>query len=368
MEGPIRTQLVRRAGAVVTGHQAYPEDAGELHQDLITGNWVAIATGRAKRPHDFATERKNPVAIARYKQDCPFCNLAKFPQAPDVLRLPNTADGWQAHIFPNKFPAFSPKEEFRAWNTGPYRAMESVGYHEILALRRHNQIEALMTTKELEMQIEALVLRYRQLRTLPSINYIQIIKNHGPEAGGSIAHPHNQIFAIPILPPDMADQLHGAERYAAKFKKNVFQVALDFERFAGKRVVYENEHFTAFCPFASRVPFETWIMPRDDQPFFEQIGPVERASFADAMQQVFGRLYTGLKNPAYNYFIHSAPCDDTGFVCSLESFRNFRWHMEIMPRLGAYGGFELGTNVDITTALPEESAAFLREQLLPHDH
>ncbi len=357
MEEPIRTRL--------TGHNAYPEDAGELHQDLVTGKWVAIASGRAKRPHDFAIERTKPPALPTYKQDCPFCNLAKFPQSPDVLRLPNTADTWQAHIFPNKFPAFSPREEFRVWNTGPYRTMESIGYHEILAMRRHNQIEALSTLKELEIQIEALVLRYRQLRLLPSINYIQIIKNHGPEAGGSVDHPHNQIFAIPILPPDVADKLHGSERYAQAHRKNVFAVVLDFERFDGKRIVYENADFTAFCPFASRVPFETWIMPREDQPFFEKIGPRERASLAEVMQQVFGRLYTGLKNPAYNYFIQSAPCDDTGFTCSLESFRNFRWHLEILPRLQAYGGFELGTNIDITTAIPDESAAFLREQSLP---
>jgi UDPglucose--hexose-1-phosphate uridylyltransferase len=357
--------MERRVRAVTSGHVSYPEDAGELHQDVITGNWVAIASGRAKRPHDFAVGRGEPAALPKYKQDCPFCNAAKYPQAPDVLRLPNN-DAWQVHMFPNKFPAFSPKEEFRIWNSGPYRAMESIGYHEILALRHHNQIEALMTLHELQLQIEALVLRYRQLRTLPAINYIQIIKNHGPEAGGSIEHPHNQIFAIPILPPDVSEKLQGAERYAQQHGKNVFDVIVETEMQGGKRLIYSNEHFIAFCPFASRVPFETWIVPRGNQPFFEQLDPAQRHSLADVMQQVFGRLYVGLKNPSYNYFIHSTPCDDTGFTCSLESFKHYRWHMEIMPRLGIVGGFELGTNVDITTAVPEESAAFLSEQSLPH--
>lgn len=363
MAGNLRPQKLR--AAIVSGHVSYPEDAGELHQDIITGNWIAVATGRAKRPSAFAISKAVPQTPPAYKADCPFCNLSKFPQAPDVLRLPN-GDNWQAHIFPNKFPAFSPKEDYRLWNHGPYRALESVGYHEILALRKHNSIEALMTRQELEIQIEALVLRYRQLRLLPSVNYIQIIKNHGPEAGGSIEHPHNQIFAVPVLPPEVFSQLRGAESYAAKEGRNVFQTVLDFERAEGKRLIWENEAFTAYCPYASRVPFEIWIMPRRQEPFFEKIGPQERAALAEIMQQVFGRLYVGLKNPAYNYYIHSAPCDDNGFVCNIESFRHYRWHLEIIPRLGPLGGFELGTGLDITTALPDESAAFLREQVLPY--
>src|SRR5688572_24603249 len=99
------------------------KESGELRQDMITGKWVVVATGRAKRPHDFATQRPKPAVIPKYKDDCPFCNLADFPQEPDVLRLPDDPDQWQVHIFSNKYPAFVPKDEFRVWNTGPYRAM-----------------------------------------------------------------------------------------------------------------------------------------------------------------------------------------------------------------------------------------------------
>ncbi|MEK7556881.1 MAG: hypothetical protein AAB538_02805, partial [Patescibacteria group bacterium] len=63
----------------------------------------------------------------------------------------------------------------------------------------------------------------------------------------------------------------------------------------------------------------------------------------------------------YNYYIHSAPCDDTGFDCDRSTFQHFRWHIEVLPRLSKFGGFELGTGLEINTALPEESAKFLRE-------
>ncbi len=340
-------------------------EIGELRQDPITDEWVVIATNRGKRPDQYKEIAPKPTPLPRYQEDCPFCNLAKFPQEPDVLRLPDDPDQWQVHVFGNKFPAFLPREEFRAWHSGPYQAIEAIGYHELLATRWHNQLDSLSSIKMLSLELEALVLRYRQLRTKPSVNYIQIIKNHGAAAGGSLPHPHNQIFTLPVLPSDIGKLLHGTERFAKKNKEKAFTIILEFERAQGSRLVYENDYFTAFCPFASRVPFETWIMPRKSNPFFDSIGPEEREALAEAMQQVFGRLYTGLNDPPYNYYIHSAPCDDTGFVCDIKSFSHFRWHIAVLPRLTQFGGFELGSGVEINTTAPEAAAAFLREQPLP---
>lgn len=342
------------------------KETGELRQDIITGKWVVIATGRAKRPDDMAGNRPKPKAIQKYKDDCPFCNLAKYPQEPDVLRLPDDPEEWQVHIFGNKYPAFSSKDDFRSWNDGPYRGMESVGYHELLAPRWHNQFDMLVSQKEMALFLEALILRYRSLKIKPSVNYIQIIRNHGSEAGGSLEHPHHQIFTVPVLPSDVQDLLYGAENYYKKHQQDVFQTMLDFELSEGKRIVFENEHFVAFCPYASRAPFETWIMPKKANPFFETTGPKQRDALTESLQQVLGRLYTGLNDPPYNYYIHSAPCDDTGFVCDKETFKHFRWHIEIFPRLAKFGGFELGTGLEINSSLPEESAEFLRNQAMPN--
>jgi UDPglucose--hexose-1-phosphate uridylyltransferase len=343
-----------------------PHTVGEMRQDLVTGKWVVIATGRAGRPDSFATENTADPPSQKYKEDCPFCNLAKHPQEPDVLRLPDSDETWQVHIFGNKYPAFLPKEEFRAWTVGPYRVLETVGYHELLATRYHNQFDSVSNTSLLNLTLEALLLRFRQLRTKSSVNYIQIIKNHGPEAGGSVEHPHHQIITVPVLPDVVADMLHGTERYVAQFGKDPFSVMMDFERSEGHRIIWENEHFTAFCPFASRVPFETWIMPRKPLPFFETLDMEKREALAEAMRQVFGRLHTGLHNPPYNYYLYSAPCDTTGFVCYTEIFTHFRWHIEILPRLSKFGGFELSTGLEINPTTPEHAASFLRDQPLPN--
>lgn len=339
---------------------ATTKEAGELRQDPTTGKWVALATGRSKRPDEFVEKRGRAVLPKKYDDTCPFCNLAKYPQEPDVLRLPDDPDDWQVHIFANKYPAFLPRDEFRSWQTGPYRGIESVGYHELLATRWHNQTEARMSHAELELLWEALVLRYRQLKSKPSVNYIQIIRNHGPEAGASQPHPHHQLFTTPVLPSDVTDMLQAAETYAHQHDDNVFDAVLRFERESGERIVWENEHFTVLCPYASRVPFETWIIPRAPEPFFENLSPQQRRGLADAMGQLFRRLHIGLHDPPFNYFVHSAPCDETGFVCDRQQFEHFRWHIEVTPRLNTWGGFEMSTGLEINTVLPEEAAAFLR--------
>lgn len=347
----------------------FKEPLGQLRQDPITEQWVAIATGRAKRP-DTGSESSPTMhaPLPRHKDDCPFCNLSKFPQEPDVLRLPDDPLKWQVHMFANKFPAFTPKKEFHTWNEGPYRALDSAGYHDVLATRYHNQDDATADRSLVILELEAISLRYRQLQGQPSVNYIQVIKNHGKIAGASIEHPHHQMFSIPVLPSDIAQLLHGTERFAKKHGEKAFTVILDFERSEKKRIVFENEYFTAFCPYASRVPYETWIMPRKTNPFFETIGPDEREALAEAIQEVLGRLYTGLNDPPYNYYIHSAPCDESGFVCDKSLFGHFRWHISIMPRLNTRAGFELGTGIEINTVAPEDAAEFLRHQHMPHRH
>jgi UDPglucose--hexose-1-phosphate uridylyltransferase len=336
-------------------------EAREMRQDIITEEWVVVATGRAKRPHDFAPP-KRPDGVPKFKVGCPFCELDKYPQAPDVLRLPDDPQRWRVHIFGNKYPAFLPSDELKSWREGPYRAMQAVGYHEIIATRGHDEIESKAPRELFEWHLEAMTRRFWELKEKSSVNYIQIFKNYRPEAGQSLEHPHHQLLTVPILPNDVQAMLGGAERFARQHKKEVFAVILEQELATGKRIVWQNEHFVALCPYASRGPFEVWIVPRRSNPFFEEMTVEERAALAEGLQQVLVRLSVGLNDPPYNYYIHSAPCDTTGFVCDREQFKHFRWHIRILPRLFPWGGFELGTGFIITTAWPEESAAFLRDQ------
>src|SRR5713226_5618038 len=76
----------------------------ELRKDPITGRWVIVATGRAKRPSDFFREPIKPFGNGF----CPFCYGAEEKTPPEVLAFrPNggaNQPGWTIRVVPNKFP------------------------------------------------------------------------------------------------------------------------------------------------------------------------------------------------------------------------------------------------------------------------
>jgi UDPglucose--hexose-1-phosphate uridylyltransferase len=120
------------------------------------------------------------------------------------------------------------------------------------------------------------------------------------------------------------------------------------------RLVLETDRFAAFHPFASRAPFETWILPKAHNASFGSISMDEAKEFAFVLKKNLGKLYRGLNNPDYNFIIHTAPIKD-------EQEEYFHWHLQVLPRLVTPAGFELGTGMFINVALPEETAAFIRK-------
>jgi UDPglucose--hexose-1-phosphate uridylyltransferase len=123
---------------------------------------------------------------------------------------------------------------------------------------------------------------------------------------------------------------------------------------AGERILAQNEHYVAFLPYASHVPFETWIVPRLRQASFQSVPGDRFGSLAQLLQLVLLKLYTGLNNPAFNLTIDDVPRGD-------ENKEYFLWHMRIIPRLTTPAGFELGSGMSINTILPEEAKVFLSE-------
>ena len=77
-------------------------------------------------------------------------------------------------------------------------------------------------------------------------------------------------------------------------------------------------------------------------------------ALADLLRIALGKLYVGLHDPAYNLIIRSAPVKEI-------SNDYLHWYVTIIPRLSRTAGFEMGSGMYINPALPEESAAFLRE-------
>ncbi len=324
----------------------------ELRQDLVTGDWVVIATGRAKRPDAFIQAER---LLAREEAD-PFLDPDASGQEKDVLIYRQASGDWSLRVFPNRYPAFSRGQAVKELSEGPYFAMNGVGYHEVVVTRDAKRSLAMLETWQVAEVIDAYQERYLALMNKKSVNYIQIIHNHGKEAGASLSHPHSQLMAIPVVSPYVELELDGAEDYYQQNKTPVYGIIAGYESSHRKRVVFENDHFIAFCPFASRGAFEIMILGKRPNPYFERITDEEKFACAEALQKALQALYHGLHDPAYNFYIHAAPCDG-------REYPHYQWHIEILPHTSTWGGLELATGIEASTIQPEVAAEFLRSAL-----
>jgi UDPglucose--hexose-1-phosphate uridylyltransferase len=337
----------------------------EFRKDIVSGDWILMASERLMRPRlIFSAKRSRRIS----KKNCPFENPQKsgnpepilwypFPDASNVNNSTKKSfKDWFLQIIPNKYPALTPNEICpQKIADGPYMVMKGSGFHEVIITRDHNNFLAQMSQKEIVTVLKAFQDRYLMLKKEPCLKYILIFHNHGEAAGASISHPHSQLVALPILPPDVASSLRGSIRFFHKNQKCVHCVMIEWEINEKNRVIAENQDFIAVCPFASRVSYEIRIFPKKHSPHFENIGNKERDSLAEIFKRILFNLHKTLKNPDYNFFIHTAP------LIKMPHIEHYHWHIEILPRTYKWAGLELGTGIEIVAVLPEKAASDLRK-------
>lgn len=330
----------------------------QLRQNIITRDWVIIATERAKRPDHFTRTETPKPRTSPHRKDCPFCPGNETETEKETFSIRNTS-GWQVRVIPNKFPALSAIGERIRTAKGIYRSMTGVGIHEVIIEHPlHNITTALMSKSEVCAILNAYKARYSEIRKDDRLEAIIIFKNHGESAGTSIEHPHSQLAATPIVPTQFRTRNEEAMRYFDDNGECVFCRTLTDELRAGERIFFENRNFVAFVPYAALSPFHIWILPRRHASSFDEITDEELPDFAEIMQVVLAKLYHGLNNPDYNYSIRSIPLGE-------KSSDYFHWYLTIVPRVSKAAGFEIGSGMYINTLLPEESAKFLKNIQIP---
>lgn len=323
----------------------------ELRFDLVSKDWVVIATGRFKRPGDFAKRKCETPKVD--PANCVFCHLET--QESIISKFEDENHEWQVAVIPNKYPAFFNGAELNKRFVGPYEVMDAIGHHEVIITRDHEKSMAQMSKEQIKKVIDIYQARYLALKDEPNIDYISIFHNHGFEAGASISHPHSQLIAMPLIDPDLRRSIEGSKRYFEEHGKCAHCTMMDWDRKDGERIIYENDDFIILCPFAPRASLEVRIYPKVHGAYFEKISEQEKINLADAVQEALNRMFVVLDNPSYNFFIHTAPCDNI-------NHDHYHWHLEILPKTSTWAGFELGTGIEISTLKPEIAAKFLREK------
>jgi len=326
----------------------------EIRQNIITRQSVIIATERAQRPDEFSREQKRRQTLPPYLASCPFCPGNEAMTPTETFRLPAAKGPWAVRAFPNKFAVLSSQGELKRTTKGIRRTISGVGIHEVIVeTPLHSNNLALMSDAEVGLVIEAYLRRYHAVLEDPRVEQVTLFKNHGPQAGTSLEHPHSQLIATPIIPSEVRERLETALQFYDDNGRCIFCTTLQDERADGARLVAENQHFIAFLPFAALSPFHLWIFPTRHCASFGCLEEAEVPSLARILRRVLRKLYDGLNDPDYNFVIRTAPQES-------EQVRYYHWYLSVVPRVTQTAGFELGSGMFINTALPEDSARFLQ--------
>jgi UDPglucose--hexose-1-phosphate uridylyltransferase len=330
----------------------------ELRKDPVTGRWVIISTERQKRPSDFRFERP----AIRGREHCPFCPGREAQTPPELLAYrqnggaPNSGD-WLVRVVPNKFPALQVDGRLDPESDGTFERMNGIGAHEvIIETPDHDKTFASMSEPEIGRVLSAFRERVLDLKQDHRLRYILVFKNQGATAGATLEHAHSQLIALPVVPDFVREEIEGVRRHFAAKKRCVFCDIVHHELAAGVRVIQESGDFVGLAPYAPRLPFEAWVLPRRHASRFEDAAEQEYQGLAGLLKAVLTRMDRALESPAYNLIVHSAPFneahDGAGDI--------YHWHIEILPKLARTAGFEWGTGFYINPTSPEEAARLLR--------
>ncbi|HNY63951.1 MAG TPA: galactose-1-phosphate uridylyltransferase [Deltaproteobacteria bacterium] len=326
----------------------------ELRKDAVVDRWVIIAEEPALSP--LIPEGPKP---SRQEDFCPFCPGNEHFCPPEIMANrpegahPNGPD-WNLRVIPNRSPLLVIEEDLKRLGEGIYDKVTGVGANEvIIETPCHGKRQSEMGPDELENLLWAYRDRIIDLKKDSRMRSVVIFKNCGDQAGSTLEHTYSLLVALPIVPRSILDEINGARKHFDYKERCIYCDIIRQEVQLELRIISESRSFLAIEPFAPRLPFETWILPKRHSCRFEDIEPKEVGELALTLKDVLGRLDQALNRPPYNYMLHSAPFDST---CD----RFYHWHLEIIPRTGVQGGLELGSDLYVHSTMPEDAAAFLR--------
>jgi len=328
----------------------------DLRQDPILKHWVIVATNRSQRPGAFI--QSPPFET---ESPCPFCEGHEGETPPEVLAFRDATSEadrprWRVRVVPNKFPAIENGDDNRSFESGIYRRLSACGAHEVIVESpRHVASTSDLSAAELTEVLLACQMRLAYWKRDPRMAYGQVFKNAGQAAGASLEHAHSQLLVVPRVPNVIAAEMTAALGHFRQRGTCPFCDMVREELASAQRIVTETTNHLSFVPFAARLPFEAWILPKRHSSHYEEASPEQLEDLAGVLRSVIRRLETAVGGCAYNYVLHTAPFATTAMA-------HYHWHLEIVPILVRTAGFELGTGWFINPIAPEVSARMMREQ------
>ena len=299
----------------------------ELRKDPITRSWVI--TG------DDLFEAAEPST------ECLFCNSASKP-GHVVASLSNSSGSWSARSIVHPHPLYHIEGDPSRRGDGLYDRMGSIGAHEVIVENpRHDGHFWNASDKEIELFLRLAAQRIQDLKRDSRFKYISVFKNYGEAAGQEFAHPTSQLTATIFVPRRVLYELRAGREFYESKERCVFCDILSQEERQGIRVLESRGDYVAFCPYAPRVPYETWILPRSHESSFERAGASRVGTLSDLaalLRRTVLRIRTVAE--AFHLVLHTSPNSQhpsatLGYWKTLDE--DYHWHIEILPIIQAKG-------------------------------
>ncbi|MCC0694214.1 galactose-1-phosphate uridylyltransferase [Clostridioides sp. ES-S-0048-02] len=306
----------------------------ELRIDSITNDVVIFATDRLKRPLDTIDVPNDEEETNEYDEGCPFCK-GNEAYATDTLFEIKGDEGWLVKSIYNKFPIIDDL------------ARDIYGIHEVMIeSNKHNSSFYNMNQKEFEDVFFMYRNRFKDLSKDDKVEYVSIFKNFLRKAGASLMHPHAQILSMSFIPPEITNELLVSKEYYDSNKSSLYNDLVENEISLNKRVVYNGDAFLVIIPYATKYSGEVRVIFKDNIKF-DELTDNNVKEISMIFEKLFKKLYNINGYMPFNLCIHTHPT-------KIETKSYFNVHMHIIPRKYNLGGFELGTNMYVSSMNPEE--------------
>ena len=309
----------------------------ELRKDVITGWWVAVVVDREFERQRFQVAARPVSESGARCQNCerpPGDGVRVRALKPQAFSVAGTERESRESGHDERGPGLGLVGDCGSWQT----IVAPPGHHESLADER-----ATIVTEMLARARDAVA----GARAAGETDYLQVVQNWGAQAGARTDHLCLDFYDLPQIPHRIGEELGGAARYLIREGVCPYCRLVRDEVAHRQRVVWQDAASVCFAPYASRSPFELWIVPRHHDADFGRATDEQISSAAETLQKVLAMLSV-LDGPPYNLVLHTAPLRE-------RVDETYHWHWEIHPRLREIAGLELGTGLPVNPVSPEEA-------------
>lgn len=334
----------------------------QLRRDPVTGRWTIIVRDQLNIKNLIVKNNESQSKVI----DCQFCEGNEKLTPPEIIALRkegfgSNEGGWRIRVIPDKNPVLQIYGDTNNRGIGMYDVLDGIGAHEIvIETPYHNKTFIDLNEDQITEVLGMFKDRILDLKEDSRFRYILVHKSYGEAIGPTSNHSYSFVIGLPITPKRVKDELINSREYYNYKERCIFCDMIRQELNDKERLVIEDGMFIGFAPFASRRPFEAWILPQKHETFFELT--TDLRPLAKLTKEVLSRIYHLLHEPDYIMAIHSGPNIKAGrrrgYWQSLE--KDYHWHIEIMPRLRTYSSFEASSGFPINSVPPEKAAELLR--------